>query len=70
MKKPNDFLNKKKLNKTIDNALSMNKSSYDYVNHLLITYDDVFTEEEKENLNNLKQYLGDTLNLFFNKLKV
>lgn len=70
MKKPNDFLNKKKLNKTIDNALSMNNSSYDYVNHLLITYDDVFTEEEKENLNNLKQYLGDTLNLFFNKLKV
>lgn len=70
MSKVKDYMTKKNHNNTIDTALKMNKSSYDYVDQLLVKYDDTFSDEEKENLNNLKHYLGESLNLFFNKLKV
>jgi len=69
MKTP-DFILKKQLNRTIDNAIEMNNISKDFVQDLVLKYDDVFTGDEKESLNNLHHYLNDTLNLFFNKLKV
>lgn len=69
MKTP-DFILKKQLNRTIDNAIEMNNISKDFVHDLVSKYDDVFSVDEKESLNNLHHYLNDTLNLFFNKLKV
>jgi len=69
MKTP-DFIVKKQLNRTIDNAIEMNNISKDFVQDLVSKYDDVFSVDEKESLNNLHHYLNDTLNLFFNKLKV
>lgn len=70
MRTPKDYLAKKQVNRTLDVAIGMNKSSLEYVDQLLIKYDSVFTDDEKENLGRLQYYLSDTLTLFFNKLKV
>lgn len=63
-----DLLTKKRLKKSIDSALLMNNSSIDYLKELLQTHDKTFSDEEKENLNNLLRYLDETLNVFFTKL--
>lgn len=68
IKKSNDYLAKKKVKKNIEMALNMNNCSIEYLTDLMEKYDDTFTSEEKENLNNLKKYLEETLNVFFNNL--
>lgn len=62
-----NLLTKKKLNSHIDSALMMNNASIDYLDHLLETHD--FTDEEKENLGNLRRYLDETLNVFFTNIR-
>ncbi len=61
-----DLLTKKKLQKSVESALMMNNASIEYLDSLLTTHD--FSDEEKENLGNLRRYLDETLNLFFSKL--
>lgn len=68
IKKSNDYLAKKKVKKNIEIALNMNNCSIEYLTDLMEKYDDTFSAEEKENLNNLKKYLEETLNVFFNNL--
>lgn len=61
-----DLLTKKKIKKNVESAIMMNNASIEYLDHLLTTHD--FSDEEKENLGNLRRYLDDTLNVFFSKL--
>jgi hypothetical protein len=68
IKKPNDYLAKKKVKKNIDAALHMNNASLEYLIQLEEKYAATFTTEEKENLKNLRRYLEETLNVFFKNL--
>lgn len=61
-------LSKKQGRKVMKEIIHMNDSSIVYLNSLLSTHHETFTDEEKENLGNLLRYLDETLNPYFKSI--
>lgn len=67
--KKRDYLTKKKINDSVTQLVEMNDLCSRFITDHLEKFDEMFDDDDKENLNNFKRYLDDSLTPFLDKLR-